>query len=176
MKGKFTEGIIDTELILKKLNILPGQTVLDAGCGTGYMSKLFSNAVTASGKVYALDHDTYFIESLKKEICGPTNIEAVKADISDCTPVSDASVDLIYTSTMLHTFRQKQMCGFIHESMRILKPESAMAIVEMVKKELPFGPPPELKYSPEELIKIIPMSQAEVIRVHENFYMLLLRR
>jgi tRNA A58 N-methylase Trm61 len=60
-RKKFTEGLLDHELILKALNIRPGQTILDAGCGNGYMSKLFSNEVTQCGIVYALEQDQYYI-------------------------------------------------------------------------------------------------------------------
>jgi tRNA A58 N-methylase Trm61 len=93
-RGKFTEGLLDNELILKALNIKPGQTILDAGCGNGYMSKLFFNVVTLSGRVYALDPDKYLIKSLKNETQG-TNIETIEGDITRPTHLSESSVDLI---------------------------------------------------------------------------------
>ena len=40
-RRKFSEGLLNGELILKTLNIQAGQTILDAGCGNGYMSKAF---------------------------------------------------------------------------------------------------------------------------------------
>jgi len=42
-RGKFTEGFLNNKMVLKALNIKAGQTILDAGCGNGYMSKLFSD-------------------------------------------------------------------------------------------------------------------------------------
>jgi cyclopropane fatty-acyl-phospholipid synthase-like methyltransferase len=36
--GKFTEGLLNSEMVLKALNIKAGQTILDAGCGNGYTS------------------------------------------------------------------------------------------------------------------------------------------
>ena len=80
-RGRFTEGLLNSKVMLKALNIKAGQTILDAGCGNGYISKLFSDDVSQSGKVYALDTDTYFIETLKNEIEG-TNIEAMEGDIT----------------------------------------------------------------------------------------------
>jgi len=76
-KRKSTESLLSKELILKALNIKIGQTILDAGCGNGYMSKVFSKEVTESGKVYALDPDTESIEVLRKETQG-TNIQAIE--------------------------------------------------------------------------------------------------
>lgn len=131
---------MDNELILKALNIQAGQTILDAGCGNGYMSKIFSNEVTRSGKVYALDPDKYFIKALKNETQG-TNIEPMEGDITRPTRLSESSVDLIYISTVIHMFSEQQMRGFLREVKRLLKPDALLAIVEIEKKKTPFGPP-----------------------------------
>jgi len=68
-------------LILNEINIQIGQTILDVGCGNGYMSKAFSKEATESGKVYALDLNIEFIEVLRKETQG-TNIETIEGDIT----------------------------------------------------------------------------------------------
>ena len=39
---KFSEGLLDDERILACLDIGAGQTILDAGCGSGYMALKFS--------------------------------------------------------------------------------------------------------------------------------------
>jgi len=93
-KGHTTENLINKEFILKELNILPGQTIMDVGCGNGYMSKEFSRLVQQSGKVFALDSAKEAIEKLKRETMG-SNIEPIEADITRKTPVADKSVDLI---------------------------------------------------------------------------------
>jgi ubiquinone/menaquinone biosynthesis C-methylase UbiE len=169
-RGKFTEGLLDNEPILKALNIKAGQTILDAGCGNGYMSKVFSNEVTRSGKVYALDPDKYFIKVLKNETQG-TNIETIEGDITRTTQLNESSVDLIYISTVIHAFSKKQMKGFLREAKRLLKPDALLAIVEIEKKETPFGPPLELRYSPEELREIVPLVPVNTAKAGEHFYM-----
>jgi len=169
-KGKFTEGLLNKELILKALNIRPGQTVVDGGCGNGYMSKAFSNEVAQSGKVYALDPDKHSINLLKNETQG-TNIETIVGDITKPTRLTESSVDLIYISTVIHAFSQQQMQGFLREVKRLLKPDALLAIVEIEKKETPFGPPQELRYSPEELMEIVPLFPLNTIQVGEHFYM-----
>jgi hypothetical protein len=63
------------------------------------------------------------------------------------------------------------MQGFIQETKRLLKPNALLAIVEIEKKETPFGPPLKMRYSPEELKKIIPMTPGNTIQVGEHFYM-----
>ena len=96
---KFTEGLIDTKRIVETLDIQPGQTIVDAGCGTGYMAKIFSRAVTASGKVCAVDRDSYFIEKLSEETTG-TPIEAI---LSSCC---------ILLGLFRYVFSQRQIKSF----------------------------------------------------------------
>ncbi len=169
-RGKFTEGLLNNDVILKTLDIKAGQTIIDAGCGNGYMSKLFSQSVSCSGKVFAIDPDKYFIKILKNET-RQTNIEAIEADITRRTEFKQSSVDIIYISTVIHGFSKKQMQGFLREAVRLLKSNGTLAIVEIEKKETPFGPPMEIRFSPEELKEIVPLVPANTIQAGEHFYM-----
>jgi len=173
-RGKFTENLLNKKMVLKALNIEAGQTVLDAGCGNGYMSKLFSDEVSRSGKVVALDPDKHFIEILKNETEG-TNIEAMADDITSPTHIKQSSVDLIYISAVVHGFSEKEMQDFLQEAKRLLKPGAALAIVEIEKKKTPFGPPMELRYSPEELKEIVPLAPVNTVKVGDHFYMQIFR-
>ena len=169
-RAKFTEGLLDNERILETLNVKAGQTVLDAGCGNGYMSKLFSNQVAPSGKVYALDPDKHFINILEDET-RETPVSTIVGDITRPTPLDDASIDLLYISTVIHAFSQQQMQAFVREAKRLLKHGALLAIVEIEKKETPFGPPLELRYSPEELKAVVSMTPVKTVPVAEHFYM-----
>ena len=71
--AKFSEGLLNDEIILENLNICLGQTILDAGCGNGYMAIKFSKLMGNTGKIYALDVDKGFIGNLKKEIGKKSN-------------------------------------------------------------------------------------------------------
>jgi len=173
-RRKFTESLLDNELILKSLNIHAGQTILDAGCGNGYMSKLFSRAVTENGKVYAIDPDEYMINILNAETQG-ANIQAIAADITQPTPLDPASFDLIYLSTVMHGFSQNQVQSFLREAKRLLKLGGKLAIVEIEKMETPFGPPMNIRYSPDELKQAIPWTALETVQVAEHFYMQIFR-
>ena len=169
-KGKSSERFLNKELILQALNIQPGQTILDAGCGNGYMSKIFSEKVTPSGKVYALDPDADAIEVLKKETQG-SNIEALVGDITKPTQIIPSSVDLIYLSAVIHGFSKQEMKNLLAEARRLLKPKAILAFVEIEKKETPFGPPVDIRFSPEELQEIVPLAPLQTVRVGEHFYM-----
>jgi ubiquinone/menaquinone biosynthesis C-methylase UbiE len=173
-RGKFTEGLLDNDLILQALDIQAGQVILDVGCGNGYMSKLFSARVTPSGRVIALDPDRQFLAVLARETKG-TNITTIEGDITRPTNLQPSSIDLIYISTVIHGFSKNELKGFFRESKRLLKPDSIVAIVEIEKKETRFGPPLSSRYSPEELKEIVPMVPAQTLSVGDHFYMQLFR-
>ncbi|MFW9942567.1 MAG: class I SAM-dependent methyltransferase [Candidatus Thorarchaeota archaeon] len=169
-KGNTTEDFLNKEVILRELNILPGQTIIDVGCGNGYMSREFSKLVQQSGKVFALDRAKEAIERIKKETKG-TNIEPVEADITKKTPIDEKSVDLIYLSTVFHIFTKEQIEGFQKEAKRLLKSNGKLAIIEIQKENTPFGPPLDMRFSPEELKQAIKLKPISFIKVGQYFYM-----
>lgn len=168
--GKFSDGLLNDETILVNLNISVGQTILDAGCGNGYMAKKFSNLVGNTGKIFALDPDRGSIANLKKEV-KKTNIEAFVGDITKPTMLEASSIDLVYLSTVFHIFSESQIEGFVTEIKRISKPNARLAIVNIKKEDTPFGPPVEIRSSPDELRQKIPLAPKMLIEVNEYFYM-----
>jgi ubiquinone/menaquinone biosynthesis C-methylase UbiE len=169
-KGNSTERLLNKEIILKELNILPGQIILDVGCGNGYMAKEFSRLLNNTGKVYALDQSKEAIELLKKEI-KEANISPIEADITKKTGIEDSSIDLIYLSTVFHIFSDKQKENFQKEVKRLLKPDGRLAIIEIEKKETPFGPPQTMRVSPEEMKQLVKMESISMVKVGDYFYM-----
>jgi len=169
-KGRSAERYLNRDIILKELRISSGQVILDAGCGSGYMSKEFSKLLNNTGKIYALDPDEATIEKLKEETKG-TNIETIVGDITKRTRIEGASVDLIYLSTVFHGFSKSETDGFQKEVKRLLKPNAVLAIVEFKKIETPFGPPLEIRFSPEALKEAIILKSKSLVEVGKYFYM-----
>jgi len=169
-RGEPSETFLDKNAILANLTIMPGQIVLDAGCGNGYMAKEFAKLMGKTGKVYALDSDIRLIEILKGETEG-TIIEPLVGDITEETKLTASSVDLIYVSTVIHGFSEPQMEGFVREAKRLLKPNGRLAIVEIKKQDTPFGPPLDKRFSPEELKRAISLIPTRLIDVGQFFYM-----
>jgi ubiquinone/menaquinone biosynthesis C-methylase UbiE len=149
---------------------MPGEIVLDAGCGNGYMAKEFARLTGNTGKVYALDSDAKSIEILKAETEG-TIIEPFVGDITQETKLASSSIDLMYVSTVIHGLSKPQMEGFLREAKRLLKPSGRLAIVEIKKQDTPFGPPLDVRFSPEELKQAISLTPTRLIDVGQFFYM-----
>jgi ubiquinone/menaquinone biosynthesis C-methylase UbiE len=172
--GKSSESRLDKKLILDSLDLSAGQTVLDAGCGNGYMAKEFAEIVTDTGKVFALDPHEESIDALKKESKG-TDIEPFVGDITAATKLEDSSIDLIYISVVLHGFSDSQIASFSKEAKRLLKPGGKLAILENKKEEAPFGPPLEIKISPEELKQAIDLTPDKLVEITQHFYLQIFR-
>ena len=173
--GKSSEKYLRKEIILQELQIFPGEIILDAGCGNGYMSKEFSRILQGTGKVYALDPDERAISVLEEETRN-TNIMPILGDISQKTEIAAASVDLIYLAAVLHGFSQGEKDGFQKEVQRLLKPKGILAIIEIKKEPTPMGPPLERRFSPPELREVINLSPKKLVDVGEYFYMQLFEK
>ncbi|MFH1311962.1 MAG: methyltransferase domain-containing protein [Candidatus Eisenbacteria bacterium] len=169
-KGKSSEDHLERAAVLSALGIVPGQTILDAGCGYGYIAKEFARALKGSGRVYALDTDSEAIAELRTETEG-TLIEALEGDVTRRTPLKPSSIDLIYLSTVFHGFSRDEIPGFLAETTRLLKPHGRLAIVEIKKSETPFGPPLHLRFSPEELRREVGLLPLETVEVGPYLYM-----
>ena len=168
-KGNSTENLLDKDVILKILDITPNQKIIDVGCGNGYMSKEFSTLVGKSGKVFAVDQSTEAIEKLKHET-KENNIVPLETDITDIVPIEDKSIDLIYLSGVFHIFSKEQIGKFQQEVKRLLRPRGKLAIIEIKKENTPFGPPLNMRCSPEELKQIIKLNPISSIDLGDFFY------
>ena len=169
-RGKSSECLLDKNIIIKELNIFPHHTILDAGCGNGYMAREFSKLLDGTGKVYAMDTDEDAIEMLLKETKG-TNIEPLLADITKKTPIESSSLNLIYMSTVFHGFEKDRIPHFQKEVERLLKPKALLAILEIKKEDTPFGPPLNLRYSPEEMKQIIKLIPKNTVEIGQYLYL-----
>jgi len=93
--------------------------------------------------------------------------------ITKRTQIEGASADLIYLSTVFHGFSKDEIDGFQKEVKRLLKPNAVLAIVEIKKEETPFGPPLDIRFSPDELKEAITLKPKSLVEVGEYFYMLI---
>lgn len=169
-RRRFTDGMLDNERILQELHIAPGQVAVDAGCGNGYMAMLFSQAVGPSGHVFALDlHIDVFLTTFPSHI--PANVQPVQCDMTERTPLADASADLVYTATVVHSLRRDALPGFVGEISRILRPGGVLAVVEFARHETAFGPPLWQRYAPEDLQRVFPLRPTGTVPVAEHFYL-----
>ena len=85
--------------LLEKRKISENEIVMDAGCGTGRVTKIIANKVKR-GKVYAVDLDENMIINAKKNLKDLSNIVFVKSDLSDVK--LPEKIDLVFSNAVIH--------------------------------------------------------------------------
>ncbi|MGB8034631.1 MAG: class I SAM-dependent methyltransferase [Nitrososphaeraceae archaeon] len=75
------------------------ESVMDAGCGSGLISKLLAQKVPR-GKVYAVDVDSNMIRQAKRNLKGLENVELVEADFAQVK--LPTKLDVIFSNAALH--------------------------------------------------------------------------
>jgi ubiquinone/menaquinone biosynthesis C-methylase UbiE len=152
--------------IVASSQVKAGMTVADIGAGTGLFSRLFSNAVGANGKVYAVDITQSFVDNtmanVRKE--GFTNIVGVVNSPKD-VPLPAGSVDIAFLSDVYHHFEYPQaMLRAMHTA---LKPGGTLAIVEFDRIE-GVSSPRILEHVREDKATLIKEAEAEGFKLIEE--------
>ena len=75
------------------------EIVMDAGCGSGLLTKLLARKVPR-GKVYAVDIDSNMINQAKRNLNDLENVELVQADFANVK--LHTKLDVIFSNAALH--------------------------------------------------------------------------
>lgn len=95
---------------LREVKISYGQTVVDAGCGSGAMTEWLAKQVCPQGKVYAIDYDAEQLDICKyrAEKSGLSNITYLKLNFEneiDCS----IHADITYCRCFIHHLQNKEI-------------------------------------------------------------------
>jgi len=129
--------------VIMALHLKPTDTVADIGAGTGYFSRRL--AIHAA-KVYAVDIDAKLLDIAKKN--APANVITVVSKPQD-PMLPPASVDLVFFCDVIHHIEDR--LDYYRRLRLALKPGARIVIVDFYKKQMPIGPPPEMKLSEKQV-------------------------
>jgi ubiquinone/menaquinone biosynthesis C-methylase UbiE len=109
------------------LEVKPGQTVVDYGCGPARYIEFASNAVGKTGRVIAVDVHPLAIAKVKGKIEKQklSNVEAVLAE-KYTTSISYEIADIVYALDMFHMIAQPK--EFLKELSRLAKKDGTIII------------------------------------------------
>lgn len=109
------------------MQIEPGFTVLDLGCGPGADLEAFAAATGCTGRVIGIDSDAQAISHASAQSSGSPEIEVFVGDVHDLV-LADRAVDRIHTDRVLqHVARPGTVVG---EAARVLRPGGIAAFAE----------------------------------------------
>lgn len=141
--------------LLKALNIKPGMTVCDLGCGNGFYTLELAKLVGEKGQVYAVDIQQemlHLLDQRAKDV-GIANIKPVLGNEID-PKLPPTSQDLIFLVDVYHEFSHPE--HMLRAMRTALKPEGRLALVEF-RLEDPNVPIKLLhKMSKKQILKEFP--------------------
>lgn len=117
--------------------LMPGEHVVDVGCGAGIDSIIAARMVGMTGSVIGVDMTPAMVEKARAgaKDAGLANIEFRQA-LAESLPVADSWADVIISNGVLNLFPDK-LAG-LQEMARVLKPEGRLQIGDiLVQKAVP---------------------------------------
>lgn len=146
------ERLIHTspDYILEKLKLGDCRTIVDIGAGTGLFSKAFLS-LTGAEKVYAADISPVMIDWMNDNL-SVDNGEIIPLLMDEAkVSLENETVDLVLMLNLYHELEQPD--SILKEAARILRSGGKICIVDWKKEETPFGPPPAIRVSGENISK-----------------------
>lgn len=119
---------IVAEDMVKHYGLQPGQTVLDVGCGKGFLLYDFTQVLPGL-KISGIDISDYAIENAKEEVR-----PFLKQGLAQELPYEDNSFDLVISITTLHNLYLYDLKKAIQEIERVSK-KSSYVVVDSYRNE-----------------------------------------
>jgi arsenite methyltransferase len=117
--------------------LLPGERVLDIGCGTGTHTLIAARQVGPSGHVTAIDMTEAMIARTRAgaEELGLSNVDA-RLGFVEALPLADESRDVVISNGVVNLCPDKE--AVMKEIVRVLRPGGRLQIADVVvHKEVP---------------------------------------
>lgn len=118
---------------INQFGISEGMRVADFGSGVGFYTKILSEKVGNSGRVYAIEVQKDLTKKLESEIkdLGISNISVIWGDIErlDGTKIADNSLDAVLISNVL--FQVEDIFGLVDETKRVLKKDGRVLLIDL---------------------------------------------
>ncbi|MFG0284465.1 MAG: class I SAM-dependent methyltransferase [Phycisphaerales bacterium JB039] len=121
-----------------RARLLPGQTVLDIGCGPGYAALEMAQIVGPSGRIVGVDESAAFVARAREQAHGRglTWLSAHEGDVQDlqaAVSLAPASVDLAYARWVLCFVPDPG--AVLDGAGRLLKPQGRIALQDYFNYE-----------------------------------------
>lgn len=112
--------------LFERLQVKPGDDILDVGCGSGAQSVLFSRLNQPGGSVSALDISADSVALLKQRVAPGAAVEAIAADMATLA-------DVISNNFSIKRF------DLVHSSYALYYSASHTAVLDVMRKALKPG-------------------------------------
>ena len=115
--------------VVDKMDIQPGQSILDLGSGTGRNDCFIAQKVGLEGSILGLDISKEMLSLSRKRCQSYPNVEFREQRIETPLTYQD-EFDKVFTSFVLHGFEDAQKVGIISNAYQALKSGGAFYILD----------------------------------------------
>ena len=121
--------------VIDALNLKPGLTVADLGSGSGYFTRRFIEAVTETGKVYAVDVEPEMLKYAEESIIHMHRSYTAEFILArpDSPKLPYESVDLLFVCNTYHHLSDRTK--YFSDAKSSLKPGGRIAIIDFYHDE-----------------------------------------
>lgn len=150
-------------LMREKLDLKPGMTVCDMGCGNGYHTLPMAEKVGPEGKVFAVDVQPEMIDLLKQRLQNGdrANIVPIVGLFHD-PKLPENSCDLILCVDVYHEFSHP--AHMLAAMRKALRPGGCVVLVEFRSEDDSVPIKPEHKMSKEQIMKEFPLNGFKLVK------------
>jgi len=123
-EGKLRERFLDLA------RLVPGESVLDVGCGTGTLAIAAKRRVGGNAVVRGIDPSVEMIDRARKKARRANVDVTFETAFAESLPFPDAQFDVVLSTVMLHHLRRAVREQCVREMHRVLKPGGRLLIVD----------------------------------------------
>lgn len=154
------------EKVMEYLGDMKGMRIMDIGAGTGYFSFRMANK---GASVIAADVDDKFQDYIKTKRdslhLGEDQLTLRKIPY-DSPALAEGEVDKVIIVNTYHHIGDR--IKYFSEVKKGLKDGGELVVIDFFKKELPYGPPVDMKLSEEEVKKELSEAGFDTIEVNSD--------
>lgn len=114
-------------------NIGPGESVLDAGCGTGSLAIAAKRLAGVTGTVIGVDASPEMIDHARRKARRAGADVDFQIARAESLPFPDASFDVVLSTLMMHHLPRAVRELFAAEILRVLRPDGRVLVVDFEK-------------------------------------------
>lgn len=151
--------------VVHALGVKPGEVIADIGAGSGYFTFHLARHVGERGKIYAVDVNPDMVRHINRRIreLKTANVVSVLADPDDPL-LFERSIDRFFICDVWHHVENR--VKYLSRMKKMLKPGGEIVMIDFHKKELPFGPPLQMKMAREDLIEQMETNGFRLVKEH----------
>ena len=121
--------------VIDALNLKPGLAVADLGSGSGYFTRRFIEAVTETGKVYAVDVEPEMLKYAEESVVHMHRSYTAEFILArpDNPKLPYGSIDLLFLCNTYHHLEERTK--YFSDTRSSLKPGGRLAIIDFYNDE-----------------------------------------